>query len=68
MWYETCIFIKSSYNFITIIATNVDNFFTFSICNQDADLLKDQLSSRFKIKDLGKIKQCLGMHVKVENK
>lgn len=41
-------------------------FSFFSNCNKDVDYLKGQLSTRFKLKDLGELKQCLGMNVKIE--
>lgn len=37
----------------------VDNFFIFS--NDDAKTLKKKLNKNFNVKDLGGIKECLGM-------
>lgn len=38
-------------------------FFIFSNSNNETDYLKNELSNKFKIKDLGELKSCLGMRV-----
>ncbi|KAJ8709817.1 hypothetical protein PYW08_000038 [Mythimna loreyi] len=65
--YEPCLFIKLSGNITTFIALFVDDFFVFSNCTKELDYLKSQLSTSFKLKDLGELRQCLGMNVKIEN-
>lgn len=43
-------------------------FFVFSGSEQETSLLKESLSSEFKIKDLGFVQNCLGMRVIVDKK
>lgn len=50
----------------TYIALFVDDFFVFSNCTKEVSYLKNQLSASFKLKDLGQLKQCLGMNVNIE--
>uniref|UniRef100_A0A2A4J3A4 Reverse transcriptase Ty1/copia-type domain-containing protein n=1 Tax=Heliothis virescens TaxID=7102 RepID=A0A2A4J3A4_HELVI len=64
--YEPCLFVKITENVKTYIALFVDDFFIFSSCNKEIDYLKAQLSARFQLKDLGILKQCLGMDVTIE--
>lgn len=68
--YEPCIYTKKQNNLITIIALYVDDFFVFSNNVDETDHLKKELGSKFKLKDLGRIKECLGMqvHYDVEGK
>lgn len=51
---------------MTIIALYVDDFFIFSNSKQETNNLKKQLATKFKIKDLGELKQCLGMRVRID--
>lgn len=41
-----------------------------SYCNssQESDFIKQQHSSKFKIKDMDQIKQCLGMRIMIDKK
>lgn len=64
--YEHCLFVKSSENVKTFVALFVDDFFLFSNCNKEVENLKCQLSKRFKLKDLGQLRQCLGMDIKIQ--
>ncbi|CAH2104888.1 unnamed protein product [Euphydryas editha] len=64
--YESCLFVKVSEKEKTFIALFVDDFFIFSNCNREVDYLKAQLNSKFKLKDLGQLRQCLGMDVVIE--
>ncbi|CAH2083465.1 unnamed protein product [Euphydryas editha] len=65
--YEPCLFIKR-YDGVTIyVALFVDDFFIFSNCKKQTEVLKNELKTKFKIKDLGEIRQCLGMRVRKEN-
>lgn len=67
--YEPCLFVKSSEKYKTYIALFVDDFFIFSNCKEEVDHLKKHLNVRFKLKDLGQLRKCLGMNVKInENK
>lgn len=63
--YEPCLFIKCNNNVKVYIALFVDDFFIFYNCQNTYEHLKRELVMKFKIKDLGQIKQCLGMHVNV---
>ncbi|CAF4947657.1 unnamed protein product [Pieris macdunnoughi] len=64
---EPCLYSKKCKNEQIIIAIFVDDFFIFSNCKTMTNDLKKKLMSKFKIKDLGQIKRCLGMRVKCEN-
>lgn len=62
---EPCLYAKND-NGLTIVALYVDDFFVFSNNEQETKRLKQVLSSHFKLKDLGQVKQCLGMNVCVD--
>lgn len=62
---EPCLYIKSCQTEQIIVAIFVDDFFIFSNSSNMVKELKSNLMSTFKIKDLGKLKQCLGMRVKM---
>lgn len=64
---EPCLYSKKCKNEQIIIAIFVDDFFIFSNSKTMTNDFKKKLMSKFKIKDLGKIKRCLGMRVKYEN-
>lgn len=64
--YEPCVFIKQEDNRYTIVTLYVDDFFIFSNSDRETCFIKRELSSRFRIKDLGKVKECLGMQVNYE--
>lgn len=53
-------------NLKTIICIYVDDFFIFSNNDKETDSLKMRLGEMFKIKDLGEVKNCLGMNVKFD--
>lgn len=61
---EPCMYIKTNGTCKTIVTVYVDDFFIFSNDKKETNSLKTTLSSQFKIKDLGEVKQCLGMNVK----
>lgn len=63
--FEPCLFIKNEHNVKIYIALFVDDFFVFYNCQNVYEELINELVAKFKIKDLGQIKQCLGMHVNV---
>lgn len=60
---EPCLYTKMTDTSKSIIALYVDDFFIFSNNDFETNSLKFKLGERFKIKDLGEIKQCLGMRV-----
>lgn len=66
--YEPCLYTKKENNLITIITVYVDDFFIFSNNENETNFVKRELSSKFKIKDLGRIKECLGMQVTYDQK
>lgn len=62
--YEPCLYVKQGdNNLLTIIALYVDDFLVFSNDTKGTESLKIQLRSEFKIKDLGEVKQFLGMKI-----
>ncbi|KAI8424616.1 hypothetical protein MSG28_003049 [Choristoneura fumiferana] len=63
---EPCLYVNSSNGLKTIIALYVDDFFLFSNDEQETKRIKQELSSQFKLKDLGQVKQCLGMNVNID--
>lgn len=64
--YEPCLFVKLCDNEKTYVALFVDDFFIFTNCDKEVNNLKCQLSTIFKLKDLGQLKQCLGMNIVIE--
>ncbi|KAG6438866.1 hypothetical protein O3G_MSEX000286 [Manduca sexta] len=64
---EPCVFTKFYDDDKIIIALCVDDFFVYSNSKLETDNLTSILSSKFNIKDLGQVKQCLGMRVKFDN-
>lgn len=63
---EPCLYTKIVDGYKTIVTLYVDDFFIFSNDETETLRLKEILSSKFKIKDLGQIKQCLGMSVHID--
>jgi hypothetical protein len=57
---EPCIFYKITSSKVTIVAVYVDDFLVVSNDSEEKESLKGELEARFKIKDLGKVKQILG--------
>lgn len=64
--YEPCLFIKCDKNTKVYIALFVDDFFVFYNCQNTYKELINKLIEKFKIKDLGQMKQCLGMNINVQ--
>lgn len=61
---EPCLYIKKGKNnFLTIIALYVDDLFIFSINSIENECLKTEHGYKFKIRDLGEAKHCLGMRI-----
>lgn len=63
---EPCLYTKFVNGLRTIISLYVDDFFIFSNDEKEIKIVKQILSSQFKIKDLGPIKNCLGMSVNTD--
>lgn len=63
---EPCLYIKNNGDLKTIVALYVDDFFIFSNDKAETDVLKMNLGKEFKIKDMGQVKQCLGMRVNID--
>lgn len=63
---ESCLYTKINNGCITIVTLYVDDFFVFSNDVLETVNLKQVLSSKFKLKDMGIVKQCLGMSVNVD--
>ncbi|GBP23594.1 Retrovirus-related Pol polyprotein from transposon TNT 1-94 [Eumeta japonica] len=59
---EPCMFTKMSQGQKTIVTLFVDDFFVFSNDVKETNYLKHALASKFKIKDLGEIRKCLGVN------
>lgn len=63
---ESCLYTKINDTCKTIVTLYVDDFLVFSNDTTETENLKKLLSSNFKLKDMGVIKQCLGMCVNVD--
>lgn len=61
--HEPCVYFKISENKIVVVALYVDDFLIFSNNLEEKIKLKDHFKSKFKIKDLGEAKQCLGLSI-----
>lgn len=62
--FEPCLYIKKNKdNLLTIVALYVDDFFVFSADCNEINFLENYLNSKFKIKNLGEAKQCLGIRI-----
>lgn len=67
--YEPCLFTKTKGEIKIIVALYVDDFLIFSNNSFETDSLKSVLGAEFKLKDLGPVRQYLGMRINVnENK
>lgn len=66
---EPCVFIKDCHNGKkVIVGLYVDDFLIFSNLKSETDSLIEALHTKFKIKNLGNVKQYLGMRVNVDRK
>lgn len=61
---EHCLYIKQNRNYITIIALYVDDFYVFYNDKQERNYLFRELEKNLKLKDLGEIRQCLGVKIR----
>ena len=58
---EPCVYIKKSESSVIIIALYVDDFYIFYSAVRDKKNLLEALQAKFKVKDLGEAKNCLGI-------
>lgn len=64
---EPCVFIKNHNNGQkTIVGICVDDFLIFSNNNAETDYLIESLNKKLKIKNLGQVKQYLGMRINID--
>lgn len=63
---EPCLYMKNGSK-KTYVTLYVDDFFVISNDNTEFNNLKSMLSKNFEIKDLGIVKECLGMSVSFDN-
>ena len=59
---DPCVYIRTGTT-VAIIAVYVDDLILITKTQQEMDELKSMLSSRFKMKDMGKLHYCLGVTV-----
>ena len=64
---EPCVFIMKSKESLIIIAMYVDDLLIFSNCPNEEAKVKEELSSRFKMKDLGRVSHILGIKVEFKD-
>lgn len=62
--YEPCLYTQKEGELLTIVALYVDDFLIFSNDCKTADILENELSRHFKIKNLKEVKQFLGMRIR----
>jgi hypothetical protein len=60
---EPCIYIQKDENSLVIVALYVDDFYVFSNNSSLKDKLVNILQSKFKCKNLGELKNCLGINI-----
>ena len=63
---DACIYIRKSATEILIIAIYVDDMLLFSNTSKSLSDFKRKFGERFQVKDLGKVKHCLGMEFRQE--
>lgn len=64
--YEPCLFAKTDGKVKIIVALYVDDFLIFSNSDIETEKLKKFLGSKFKLKDLGPVRQYLGMRINLD--
>lgn len=64
--YEPCLFTKITGKIKVIVALYVDDFLIFSNNDFETNKLKSVLGSEFKLKDLGPVRQYLGMRINLD--
>lgn len=62
---DSCIFVRNDENGLTIVAVYVDDLIIMTSTPRAMKRLKDSLSARFQMKDLGKLRYCLGITVEL---
>lgn len=60
---DSCIYVKRVKDKMVIIALYVDDLMIGSDCNELMQKTKEALNKRFEMKDLGKLKFCLGIEI-----
>lgn len=60
---DPCVYFKIKDNLMNFVAIHVDDSMIFSNDSQTKEELKRNLSTRFKMNDLGAAKYCVGFHV-----
>lgn len=65
--YKPCLYTKKENNLLTMVTLYIDDFFMFSNDQKITQCLKQNLSSTFRIKDLGKAKSCSGVKVRYDH-
>lgn len=60
---EPCVYVKRNSSNLTILAIYVDDFFLFTNDSVEKKQLLSNLSNKFNIKNLGSIKNCLGINI-----
>lgn len=61
--YESCVYSKITENGMVIISLYVDDIVIFSNDKSEKERLKAKLMSKFKCRDLGEPKHCLGLRI-----
>lgn len=60
---EPCVYVKKSNSNLTIVALYVDDFYVYTTDKSSINELHALLQKEFNVKNLGPIKNCLGMQV-----
>ena len=65
---DMCVYIRNDDGVKTIVAVYVDDLIVLSDTEQAMTTVKQDLASRFKMKDLGKLHYCLGINIDQDKK
>jgi hypothetical protein len=60
---DPCIFMKSEGDDLSVVAIYVDDLVIITKAEESMKRIKETLSARFQMKDLGKIHHCLGITI-----
>lgn len=65
---DPCVYIKRKDNVVIIVAVYVDDMLVLSNDHESEEALKKNLEANFETRDLGEVKEFLGMHIERNEK
>lgn len=63
---DSCLYVRSSNGTLTYLVLYVDDILLSGSCSQTIDLITKRLQNEFELKDLGKLKQYMGMNIEID--